>query len=466
MTSNTKKSIQTTVNKVRSAASQEYKDNVPKLEDNNLASFKEAFFAYQPAINEFYVGLVSLFAKIIWNTDRFNHKLSFLKKGNYTIGYDIEEIHTNPVNPALYDNTDGAGILGDYPPEVLTAFYRENRHDVFPLTTNSEILSRAMDSWERLGNFINSTRIAVDNGNALREFNLLKQSIVGMYEKSGFVTREVDSSTDDGVADLMELLRTDINDMQFLSSKFNKYKELSGGEKSAQSVSEKDNICIICTTKAEAKVRRYLSGVFNLQELEDANRFILVDDFGYDIYEKQGSARQLTITGHKTTPISFIVADKNFVQWYDRLNVEYEFKNGFTLNINTFVHIWQMISVSPFANAVCYIDKTINKAVSTAPNEAFNITALTDSHEYEFVDASNEQVKLSSLDQLEILYADALGKFSKTIPTAPLELSITDTGALKITVNDQTKADSWMVALIKFGDAIINAENHIIQKKR
>lgn len=461
MTNETKKSIQKTVNKVRSTASQGYQDNVPVLNDNNLASFKEAFFSYQPAINEFYVGLVNLFAKIIWNTDRFNHKLSFLKKGNYTIGYDIEEIHTNPVNPALYDNTDGAGILGDYPPEVLTAFYRENRHDVFPLTTNTEILSRAMDSWERLGNFINSTRIAVDNGNALREFNLLKQSIVGMYEKSGFVTREVDSSTDDGVADLMEQLRTDINDMQFLSSKFNKYKELSGGEKEAQSVSEKDNICIICTTKAEAKVRRYLSGVFNLQELEDANRFILVDDFGYDIYEKQGSARQLTITGHKTTPISFIVADKNFVQWYDRLNVEYEFKNGFTLNINTFVHIWQMISVSPFANAVCYIDKTINKAVSTVPNELFAITTTADTREYKFVDSSNEQVKLTSLEQLEVLYANSNGEFSNAILEAPLNLTITEIGTLKIVVNENTTKDSWGFALIKFGNAIINVANQL-----
>lgn len=459
MTNETKKSIQKTVNKVRSTATQAYQDNVPVLTDNNLASFKEAFFAYQPAINEFYVGLVNLFAKIIWNTDRFNHKLSFLKKGNYTIGYDIEEIHTNPVNPALYDNTDGAGILGDYPPEVLTAFYRENRHDVFPLTTNSEILSRAMDSWERLGNFINSTRIAVDNGNALREFNLLKQSIVGMYEKSGFVTREVDSSTDTGVADLMEQLRTDINDMQFLSSKFNKYKELSGGEKEAQSVSEKDNICIICTTKAEAKVRRYLSGVFNLQELEDANRFILVDDFGYDIYEKQGSARQLTITGHKATPISFIVADKNFVQWYDRLNVEYEFKNGYTLNINTFVHIWQMISISPFANAVCYIDKTINTPVATVPNGLFNITTTADTREYKFVDSSNEQVKLTSLEQLEVLYANSNGEFSTAIIDAPLNLTITETGTLKIAVNENTTKDSWVIALIKFGNAIINITN-------
>lgn len=459
MTSNTKKSIQKTVNKVREGASQGYQDNVPILKDNNLASFKEAFFAYQPAINEFYVGLVNLFAKIIWNTDRFNHKLSFLKKGNYTIGYDIEEIHTNPVNPALYDNTDGAGILGDYPPEVLTAFYRENRHDVFPLTTNSEILSRAMDSWERLGNFINSTRIAVDNGNALREFNLLKQSIVGMYEKSGFVTREVDSSTDDGVADLMEQLRTDINDMQFLSSKFNKYKELSGGEKEAQSVSEKDNICIICTTKAEAKVRRYLSGVFNLQELEDANRFILVDDFGYDIYEKQGSARQLTITGHKTTPISFIVADKNFVQWYDRLNVEYEFKNGFTLNINTFVHIWQMISVSPFANAVCYIDKTINTAVSTTPEAyTFSITNATVSNEWEFLDANGEQVKLTSLDQLGVRYIK--GNTQVQNPAHPAILTVTETGTLNVTFETGLTQADWAFCYITFGDVVLELNNN------
>ena len=460
MTSNTKKSIQKTVNKVREMASQGYQDNVPILKDNNLASFKEAFFSYQPAINEFYVGLVNLFAKIIWNSDRFNHKLSFLKKGNYTIGYDIEEIHTNPVNPALYDNTDGAGILGDYPPEVLTAFYRENRHDVFPLTTNSEILSRAMDSWERLGNFINSTRIAVDNGNALREFNLLKQSIVGMYEKSGFVTREVDSSTDDGVADLMEQLRADINDMQFLSAKFNKYKELSGGEKEAQSVSEKDNICIICTTKAEAKVRRYLSSVFNIQELEDANRFILVDDFGYDIYEKQGSARQLAITGHKTTPISFIVADKNFVQWYDRLNVEYEFKNGFTLNINTFVHIWQMISISPFANAVCYIDKTINKAVSTTPESyTFSVTSASASNEWEFLDANGEQVKLTSVEQLGVRYI-ASNNSQVQNPAHPAIFKVTDTGTLNVTFTEGLTQADWEYCYITFGDVILELNNN------
>lgn len=460
MTNTTKESIATTVNAVAETASAEYQNNIPVLTSENLGSFKEAFFNYAPAINEFYVGLVNLFAKLVWNTDRFNHKLSFLKKGNYTIGYDIEEIHTNPVNPALYDPTDGQGILGDYPPEVLTAFYRENRHDVFPLTTNSEILSKAMNSWESLGNFINSVKVAVDNGNALREFNLLKQSIVGMYEKNGFVTREIDSSTENGVADLMEQLRTDINDMQFLSSKFNKYKELSGGEKEAQSVSEKDNICVICTTKAEAKVRRYLAGVFNIQELEDANRFILVDDFGYDVYEKQDSSRQLTITAHKSTPISFIVADKNFLQWYDRLNVEYEFKNGFTLNVNTFVHIWQMISVSPFANAVCYIDKSSSVAVNTNPaSYTFSITSATATNEWEFLDSDGEQVKLMNIDQVNISYIKGSSQIAN--PNNPAILTVTDDGKIKVSFDSKTTKSDWTFAYITFGNVVLELNNNI-----
>lgn len=280
-----------------------------------------------------------------------------------------------------------------------------------------------------------------------------------MYEKSGFVTRDVDSSTDDGVAALMEQLRTDINDMQFLSSKFNKYKELSGGEKEAQSVSEKDNICIICTTKVEAKVRRYLSGVFNIQELEDANRFVLVDDFGYDVYEKQGSARQLTITGHKTTPISFIVADKNFLQWYDRLNVEYEFKNGFTLNINTFVHIWQMISVSPFANVVCYIDKTINTAAAIVPNTSFD-TIGNDSREYKFVDVSGNQVYLNDLSELHITHIDENGLAKVGLPsnTTPI-LEVTPTKTLNINVPRGLASGDWKSIIIQFGNVAVAVNN-------
>ena len=119
-----------------------------------------------------------------------------------------------------------------------------------------------------------------------------------------------------------------------------------------------------------------------------------------------------------------------------------------------------MISISPFANAVCYIDKTINTPVSTAPNEVFSISADTDTHEYEFVDMSNEQVKLSSIEQLNVLYFNNTS-FTATIPKKPLVLSVTDTGSLKIAVTTGSKQSMWTVATIQFGNAIITVENHI-----
>ena len=120
-----------------------------------------------------------------------------------------------------------------------------------------------------------------------------------------------------------------------------------------------------------------------------------------------------------------------------------------------------MISVSPFANAVCYIDKTINTPVATVPSELFSFTTITDTHEYKFVDSSNAQVKLASPEQLEVLYANSNGEFSNAIINAPLNLTITETGTLKIAVNENTTKDSWGFALIKFGKAIINVANQI-----
>ena len=120
-----------------------------------------------------------------------------------------------------------------------------------------------------------------------------------------------------------------------------------------------------------------------------------------------------------------------------------------------------MISVSPFANAVCYIDKTINTPVTIVPNRLFSVTRHTDTIEYKFVDSSNEQVKLTSLEQLEVLYANANGEFSPEIIEAPLNLTVTEIGTLKIAVNENTTKDSWGFSLIKFGKAIINVSNQL-----
>ena len=102
----------------------------------------------------------------------------------------------------------------------------------------------------------------------------------------------------------------------------------------------------------------------------------------------------------------------------------------------------------------------MNTPVSTVPNEVFLISADTDTYEYKFVDVSNEQVKLSSIEQLNVLYFNNTS-FTSTTPEAPLVLSVTDTGTLKIAVTTGSKQTIWSIATIQFGNAIITVENHI-----
>lgn len=86
-----------------------------------------------------------------------------------------------------------------------------------------------------------------------------------------------------------------------------------------------------------------------------------------------------------------------------------------------------MISVSPFANAVCYIDKTINTAVATDPNTTFDSVG-NDSKEYKFVDASNNQVYLNDLSELKITHIDNEGHARQGLPdvlTPTLEITKT-----------------------------------------
>ena len=118
-----------------------------------------------------------------------------------------------------------------------------------------------------------------------------------------------------------------------------------------------------------------------------------------------------------------------------------------------------MISVSPFANAVCYIDKTINTAVATVPDTTFD-TLGNDSEEYQFVDAGNNQVYLNDLSELKCTYIDNNGQAHQGLPEVLTPtLEITKTKTLNIKVPQGLSSGEWKSTIIQFGNAVITINN-------
>ena len=118
-----------------------------------------------------------------------------------------------------------------------------------------------------------------------------------------------------------------------------------------------------------------------------------------------------------------------------------------------------MISVSPFANAVCYIDKTINTAVATVPNTTFD-TGGNDSKEYKFVDESNNQVYLNDLTELKIMHINNDGIAKAGLPDVVTPtLEITKMHTLNIKVPQGLTSGEWKSIIIQFGNAVITVNN-------
>ena len=118
-----------------------------------------------------------------------------------------------------------------------------------------------------------------------------------------------------------------------------------------------------------------------------------------------------------------------------------------------------MISVSPFANAVCYVDKTINTAVATVPDTNFD-TVGNDSKEYKFVDVSGNQVYLNDLSELHITHIDENGYAKLGLPSnITPKLEVTPTKTLNIKVPSGLASGEWKSIIIQFGNAIVAVNN-------
>jgi len=81
-----------------------------------------------------------------------------------------------------------------------------------------------------------------------------------------------------------------------------------------------------------------LATAFNLGKVEFESKQVLVDDFGSD----------------DSTVVAMLV-DERWFRIRDRLREMRMQANGASLSYNTFQHVWQSFSVSPFHNAVAFV---------------------------------------------------------------------------------------------------------------
>ena len=339
--------IITILNTIRSNNSNLYAERVPVATQSNLEAVGSAILDYEATTNEFLSALVNRIAFTIVSNRRFKNPLSILKKGGKPFGTDIEEIFTNPVSAKTFDGSGTSDMLNVTKPDVKTVFHRMNRQDKYPVSISTPQLQKAFKSLNEMEKFINSIITAMYSGDEMDEYLLIRNIVSEGIKDNKVVSVEVDYDGGETTSkDVIKLIKTLSLNFTFPSKDYNGYNMLNKSGIDGKTITActtwtpKENQVILIRSDVDASTDvEVLAKAFNLDKTDFLKRKIVVDSFGDE------------------DTLCFI-CDESLFQIYDDLYQVRSFDNGSNLTTNYWLHHWQTISMSLFANAVAVKQKT------------------------------------------------------------------------------------------------------------
>lgn len=338
--SNTTENVATPelLNSIASEASETYQSAVPVATALNLTDVSNPILTYSVVANEFLDALFNKVIATIVYRQMWNNPLSVLRKDPEALGFDIEELQTNPASAANYDGTDTGleDILKVQKPDSAAAWYRLNRQDKYKVTINNEQLTSAFTSWNALDNFIGQITDSLYNGNTIDEYSYTKQIITDALAASQLRTVQTVMPVDEGTGkQFMSALRNLSLQFTFPSSNYNCYTLMGGTGNPRVTWSPIDRqVILVRADVASAVGVEVLAAAFNMNYSDYLARQIIVDSFDTD-------NRCLAV-----------LCDERAFQIREKLRRFATFYNASGLSWQYYYHAWDTFSLSPFHNLV------------------------------------------------------------------------------------------------------------------
>lgn len=332
----------TILNTILDNASALYQERVPQATKTNITEVGASIMEYQATENEFLNALVNKVAMQVVHNKRFKNPLSVLKKGNFPMGKNIEEIYTNPATGTIYDPS-GADLLSRVTPDVKTIYHSMNRKGKYKVTVTKAQLMQAFTSYANLEKLLQTIVNSLYSGDNLEEFMLMKELFAsaitgGKLKQVNTGLTSIDGA--DAAKKFVKAIKTVGQDMAFPSSNYNTYYDINK-DKDAKPVitwTPQENQVLLLRNDISVDIdMELLANAFNVSYAELKQRTLIVDGFG--------SAKNC----------GAVLCDNAYVQVYDNLTQMENFHNGEGLYDSWIWHHWQTYSVSLFANGVAFM---------------------------------------------------------------------------------------------------------------
>lgn len=344
------------LNTIRANASPEYKDRIPEATRDNIIAVGNALETYNLLYNEFFPALFGKIGKTIIESKLFENKLARFKSGTIFNQQDVEEMFIEMMKAeGAYDNK-GLNPLGRRTgPDVEVVYHRMNRQDYYAITIGDIDVVRVFRSEASLDNFITGLFNSVYSGANYDEYLAVKK-LLGDYDgycdyevlPMGFVSatemvadNPANNATPYGITEFLaksfvKTVRKASQDMTFASREYNK-----AGVMTWTPV-ENQVLLVNKDVLAEVDVE-VLAKAFNMGKTDIQVEIVSMDGFGAESADDE------------STKTYGLLVDKDFFRIWDTLSKMEPQRNAQGLFTNYFYHVHQILSLSPFKNAIRFV---------------------------------------------------------------------------------------------------------------
>lgn len=314
------------LNSIRNNASQEYQSRIPEATQQNIISVGNALETYGLLYNEFFPALFNKIGKTLIESKLFKNKLARFKSGSILTQQDVEEMFIEMSKAeGAYDKT-GPNPLGRRTgPDVKVVYHRQNRQDYYAITIGDLDVVRVFRSEASLDTFITGLFNSVYSGAEYDEWQAMK-NLLATYD--GYFDYNVSAiAGEDTAKAFVKTVRKASQDMTFASKYYNKAGVMTWTPVNKQVLFVNKDVL------AEVDVE-VLSKAFNMGKTDIQVEVVSMDDFG---------SLENTYA---------LLVDESFFRVWDTLSKMEPQRNAQGLFTNYFYHVHQILSLSPFKNAV------------------------------------------------------------------------------------------------------------------
>lgn len=325
------------------ASSPNFQSTIGDPNEVNSLEFMNGLLEYPDTLGVEFMNLATRIGRVIAHRNILTNKLAPFKMENMTLGYTIEEYFVECAKEHEYDQTDAESTLFKRElPDIKTAFYVVNRKSYYPATITDDDMRKYFVSWDGVNSLIARIVDSMYNGDNKDDYNYMKSALVTHYENGLMKIVNTSAVTDTETA--KELARKITEYVSYLTEPTNEYNAMAVTKQN-----DYEDIYVILNGKSNSYLNiDWLAQTFQLEYAEFKAHVLVLP----------------TLPSTKQGTIEALVVDSEIYRVFDQkysVGVAYNAKG---LYWNYFLHHWEGIATSRFANAIAFVSGTVEEKVT------------------------------------------------------------------------------------------------------